>query len=291
MKSSKLWKIVWVSGIYILLIVILYLVVVYKVEWEHKDLSTYLYVYDCGHELCTSTTIQEDYYNKILCEDDVCPYVSDIIENSLILKKDNSSWLYDYIQGKIINDKYTNYRYIGNDMYVVSDSTGNYGIINGDGTVLIDVKYNYIDDYKNNYISYVKNNLYGVINSDGTSKIEPTYEDLVLINDKIFAGRKDNIYQLHSYDNINDNNSNKYDYVYSFGGIILVVNNKKIDILDSNLNSTLLMKIDCFYGYTIEKERDSLNIYSDGNNIYFRVYISENEYNDYTYSLKNKKLI
>lgn len=290
-KSSKIWKIVWIGGIYVLLIVILYLIIVYKVEWEDKDLNTYLYIYDCGNDICTSTTSQDNYYNKVLCENDVCPYIDEIIDNNLILRTENNSWIYDYVQGKIIDNNYVNYRFIGNNMYVVNDDTGKYGIIDGSGLVLVDLKYDYIDDYKDGYISYIKNNLYGIANTDMEYNLEPVYEDIVLISDKIFAGKKENVYQLHSYQNVNDSNSNKYDYVYSYNGVIFVINNKKVDILDTNLNSTLLMKIDCFYGYTTEKERDSLKIYSDNDNIYFRIYTSEEEYTEYTYSVKNKKLI
>ena len=111
MKSSKLWRIVWIVGIYAVLALILYLVIIYKVQWEYKDLNTYLYLYDCGHKLCTSTTVQEDYYNKILCEDDICPYIENIIGSNLILKKNDSSWIYNYISGDIVSNNYTDYRF------------------------------------------------------------------------------------------------------------------------------------------------------------------------------------
>ena len=79
--------------------------------------------------------------------------------------------------------------------------------------------------------------------------------------------------------------------MYSDNGIIVVSYNKKIDILDDKLSSLLLMKIDTFYDYTTGQERDSLNIYSDDNFIYFKVFISENEYNEYRYDIYNKKLL
>ena len=69
------------------------------------------------------------------------------------------------------------------------------------------------------------------------------------------------------------------------------MNNKKIDILDKNLNSTLLMKINSFYDYTTEKERSSLKIRTDGLNIYFRVYTDDEKYTDYVYNIKNKKIM
>lgn len=291
MKSSKLWRLIWIVGIYVVLLTILYLVVLYKVKWEHKDFNTYLYFYDCGRQLCTSTIVQDDYYNKVLCEDDVCPYIDTIIDENLILKNNGSSWIYNYVQGNVVHNKYNDYRYIGNDMFVVSDEVASYGVIDKDGNVLVDLKYNYINDYKNGIISYVINNLYGVVSIDGVYQIDAIYDDVVLINDKIFAGKKNNIYQMHSYDDINSDNANKYDFVYSYEDVIFVINDKKIDILNNKLDSTLLMKINTFYKYTTEKERDSLEIYSDGENIHFKVFVNELEYTTYKYSIKDKKLV
>lgn len=292
MKSSKVWRIVWIVGIYAILVCMLYLVVLYKVKWEHKDLNTYLYFYNCNGELCSSTSVLDDYYNKIICEDDACPYIDTIIDQNIILKRENSSWIYNYVTGKVINNDYSYYRYIGDNKYVVGDETNQYGVIDIDGNVLVTVKYNFIDDYKNHYISYKNSDgTYSILRTTDEYKINDNYEDIVLINDKIFAGRTNNIYQLYPYDNPDSDSSNKYDYIYSYKDVILVVNNKKIDILNNNLKSTLLMKIDSFYGYTTEKERESLEIHTDKNNIYFRVFLNETEYTEYMYNIVSKKLI
>lgn len=291
MKGSKIWKILWVSGIYAILLVILYLVVLYKVEWEDKDLNMYLYLYDCDHNLCTSTTEPDDYYSRVLCEEDNCPYITNMLGNNLILSNGTTSWIYNYISDEIINHDYVNYRYIGHDMYIVTDDTGNQGVIDLTGNILVDPGYAYIDDYRNGFISYMKDNLYGIDTVDNQYTVDAKYEDIVLINNKIFAGMKDNIYRLYSFNDIDNENANQYNFVYAYDDIILVVNNKKIDILNTNLNSTLLMKIDAFYEYTTEKERDSLDLYSDGEYIYFKVFTSETEYLEYKYNVKDKKLI
>jgi hypothetical protein len=268
----------------------LYLVVIYKVKWEHKDLNTYLYLYDCGNELCSSTTRMSDYYSKVLCEDDICPYVERIVGNTLILKREDKSWLYDYINAKVINDDYINYKYINNNQYVVSNTDNLYGVINGDGEVIVPLKYNHIIDYKNNIISYKSDNKCGIIRIDN-GEIEAKYDDIILINDKIFAGKMNNIYQLYSYDAPDIESSNKYNYVFAYDDIILVANNNKIDFLNHSLKSTLLMKIETFYDYTTEKERDSLKIRIDNDNIYFRVFLNESEYVEKIYNIKNKKIV
>ena len=291
MKSSKLWRIIWVVGIYLILAVVLYLVILYKVKWEYKDLNTYLYFYDCNNLLCTTTNEMDNYYSKILCEEDVCPYIDTIIGNNTVLRENNSSWIYNYIDGNIINNDYVNYNYIGNNNYIVTDYNNNQGVIDIDGNILVTPKYKNINNYNKGYISFIENNLYGIDSMDETCKIEPIYEDVVLINDSMFAAKADNIYQLYSYNNLNPINNNKYNFVNSYNNAIVVIANNKIDILDKNLNSTLLLKINTFYSYTTEQERDSLNIYSDGENIYFKVYTDEFNYNNYVYSINGKKLI
>ena len=290
-RSSKIWKILWISGIYLILGIILYLVILYKVKWEYKDLNTYLYFYDCGHNLCSSDNNVSNYYSKVLCEDDICPYIQHINGNMLVLQNNNKSFIYNYIKGNVVNDKYNEYRYIGNDMYVVNDENFNYGIINSEGEILLDLKYKLIDEYTNGIISYIDNNLYGIVSVDEDVDIKPNYEDIVLINDKIFAGKKDNIYQIYSYSNEISDNSNKYNFIYAYNDVIITFKDKKIDILNSNLNSILVMKIDSFYEYITEKEKGSLDIYCDGEYIYFDVFINENEFTSYKFDIKNKKLI
>ena len=118
MKKTKIWKVIWILGVYSILATVLYLVVLYKVKWEDRDFNKYLYFYSCGDDLCTSMTVQNKYFSKIICEDNVCPYIIDIIDNNLILKKDNTSWIYNYVSGKIINNEFNEYRHLNNDNYI-----------------------------------------------------------------------------------------------------------------------------------------------------------------------------
>lgn len=291
MNSSKIWRIVWVSGIYAILLVILYLVITYKVQWEHKDLNTYLYFYDCGHELCTSSNKIDDYYSKIMCEKDICPYIDMIIGDNLILKKSNEkSYIYNYKTDSVINNEYINYKYIGDNMFVVNDSNSKYGIIDINGKIIVELKYDEIMDYKDGIVSYLKNGLYGIVSIDNKYNINPTYDDVVLINDKIFASKENNVYKMHAYDDLNSENSNVYNYVYTYKDVIFTIKDKKIDILDNNLNSLLLMKIDTQYDYSVEQERDSLDIYSDCEIIYFKVFMDD-KYINYKFNVVDKKLI
>ena len=68
MKKINWWKLVWVLGVYIILGLILYLVIEYKVKWESLDTNKYLYFYDCESNLCTSTTKVGSYYSFSFCK-------------------------------------------------------------------------------------------------------------------------------------------------------------------------------------------------------------------------------
>ena len=79
--------------------------------------------------------------------------------------------------------------------------------------------------------------------------------------------------------------------MYAYDNIIFTFSNNKIDILNTNLDSLLLMKINSFYQYSTEKERGSLNFYFDGEILSFDVFTKENEYTTYKFNLKQNKLI
>lgn len=292
MKNNNLWRIIWVVGIYGILVVILYLVVLYKVKWENKDLNTYLYFYDCGYELCTSSLSSTDeYYSKVACENDICPYITEIIDTKVILDNGEKMYIYDYTNGKIINDEYVTYKYLGNDFFAVTNEQNKQGIISNDGVVVVDFKYDKINDYLDNFVSYEENGLYGIFNEEKSIDIVAQYEDVVLINDILFAYKSNNYYYVKYFNSDNAEDNIEYDFVYSYNGIILAIKDKKINILDGDLNSILLMKIDTYYEYKTEWERESLNLHGKGNYLYFSI-VDENGIEiNYIYDTKNKRFI
>lgn len=290
MKKNNLWRIIWIIGIYAVLITILYLVITYKVKWEYKDLNDYLYFYNCSNQVCTSTDEIEDFYSKIVCVDNVCPYINEIIDNRLILNNGSKMFIYDYINGNVINDSYLSYKYSGDGIYIVVNDSNKYGIIDANGNVLVDFNYESIDDYNDGYFSFSENNLYGIANEEKMFKILPEYEDVVLINDELFAYVDNNYYYIKKMDDlINVYNNVVYDFVYSYNGIIFVVKDSVIDILDDNLNSLLLMKINTYYKYDTEKERGSLNLYGDGDYLYFSVIGQNQVQTNYKFNITNNK--
>lgn len=288
-KKNNLFRVIWVVGIYAILITILYLVVIYKVQWEDKDLNDYLYFYDCNNYVCTSIVKQDDYISKVKCDDDNCPYIKEKNDDVVILSNNDKTWIYNYLEDRIINDKYLDYKYIGDDNYIVSNGNKQ-GVINKDNNILVDFNYEYIKDYNNGYVLYSENKLFGIYNEEKNIDIECQYDDVIFINDTIFGYQLNNKYNIRRYSSI-DTVGSDYEYLYAIDDIILIVSDKKIDIIDVNISSLLLMKIDTYYEYTTEKERESLNIHSDENYVYFSVFIGAGEYKEYKYDLVNNKLV
>ena len=292
MKRNNLWRVIWIVGIYAVLVLILYLVIMYKVKWEDRDLHRYLYFYNCNDFLCTSDVAQNKHYSRVLCEDDVCPYISSINDNLVILNKKDKSWIYDYANEKVLNDKYSSYEYLKDNYYIVKDNSNNVGLINDNDEIIISLdKYGKIIDFKNNYLLYFKDGMYYVKNITDDTELIASENKLMLINDKLYGYVEDNNYYIASYDTKEKVDDTSYNYMFAYGDIILTVNNKKIDIMTTDLKSTLIMRIDTYYDYAVERERDSLNIKVRDDVLYFNVKNEDEKYTSYKYDLKNKKIL
>ena len=289
MKIKKnLWHLIWIIGLYITLIAILILIVEYKVKWENKDLNTYLYFYNCSGSLCTTENKISDYYSKVKCNEKTCPYIREKNENLLILAIDQKEYVFDYLSDKIINDSYSKYTFTNNNL-IVKNKENKYGVINLNNEVLVNPEYNKIIDYKNGYLAYAENGKVGVINKEKNIDLKPSYEDVTIINDDKYAYLEDGKYYIASYETELPINNSLYDYIYAIDSTILVFKDNKLDILNTDLRSNLLLKIDTFYNYQIEKERESLNLYQEGNLLHFTIYKEDNSIK-YIYDLKNNKL-
>jgi len=288
---KNIWKIIWIVGIYAILVLILYLVVLYKVKWEDLDLNKYLYFYNCNHELCTSENQVDTYYSYIKCEDNKCPFITEKKDNLVILKSENKSYVYDYKNNKIINDDFISYNFTNNNNLIVTNNNNLQGIINYEGKIIIEIKYHKIINYNNGYITYEENNNIGISNEDNSIDITPKYDDVILIDKYKYAYKDDNNgYYIAEYNSEVPISNTIYDYIYSENMIIFTVKDNKIDILDNELRSKLLMKIETYYSYKTEKERKSLNLYTKDNLLHFNIYLGNNDYKEYIYDINNNKL-
>lgn len=289
MKKTNIWKIIWLVGVYVILLLILYLVVIYKVKWEDRDLNKYLYFYNCGGNLCTTDSKMASYYASVMCPDKVCPYIKEKSGNLVILSNGEKDYIFNYIEKKVINDKYKTYKFASsNDYYIVSDYSNMYGIIDSEGKPIVDVSYESITDYFNGFIAFKANNKYGIYNKEKNISIDPIYDNILLINDKYFAYVKDNEYYIASYEA--KESDNPYNYIYVYNGAILTIKNGEVNILDYDLNSKLSSPVACYFPYTREQERATLKIKAHDNLLEFSIKNEENKYDNYVFYTKSYQL-
>ena len=182
MKKNNIWRFMWVSGIFVLLIIIYKLVITYKVEWETRDFNTYLYFYNCGEKICSSTTKPKISYKKIVCDNNECPYITDYLDDVLILSKDNVSWLYDYKTGEVFHNEYQNYSILSDNLYVVTNNDMQQGILDNNGNVLVQNKYKEIMYFGYGMVVHRDNELCGIDYATGEKIISPKYKDIIILN-------------------------------------------------------------------------------------------------------------
>lgn len=292
MKKDNIWRMVWIVGIYVILLFIFYLVVVYKVKWENRDLNRYLYFYDCSGKLCTTDNKVPSYYASIVCPNRECPYIKESRGNFVILSNNKKEYLYNYHDKKVINDKYNTYSFAtGNDYYIVSDDSGMYGIINIEGEPIVDVSYELITDYDDGYLAFKANDKYGIYNKEKNISIDPVYDKVLLINSKYFSFVKDDEYYIASYESREPINDITYNYLYPYNGAILTIRNGEVNIIDYDLRSRIDSPIPCFFPYTKESERATLKIKAHDNQLEFAIKNEEQNYDYYSFHTKNYILL
>ena len=289
LKINNIWKIIWIIGIYTVLILIFGLVINYKVEWETKDLNRYIYFYDCSQSICTSDIEQTNYYGKIICENDVCPYIVEQNNEKLIINNNNNILLYDYKKNKIINDAYSDYYFINNELIAVKNEQNKYGLIDFEGNIVSNLNYNRITDYKNGNLIYQEHEKYNLKNIITNQEIINGYDEIKFVNEKYLIIKQEQSYMLYNYNEKKKLNQ-KYNYLYPAENYIITFNNKKIDILDKNLNSILIIKINTHYDYITSNEKGSLKFRKENGNLLFNVVNSENKYVVYSLNLSTGKL-
>lgn len=184
---------IWVTGIFVILIIILFLVVEYKVRYEDNTFYKYLYFYKCENSFCTTDSIDKisdhstllsvykyDYHDNV-------PTYEYVIGNYIIIN-DNSDYLYyDYVTGKILNN-YDTYKVI-NDKYIIVTYNNKYGIIDIDNNISLDLIYDYIDSI-DTYIITIENNKLNIIDSNLNNLIESPVE--IVYNSNISISKEDN---------------------------------------------------------------------------------------------------
>ena len=184
---------IWVTGIFIILLIILLLVVEYKVKYEDNTFYKYLYFYKCENSFCTTDNIDKisdhstllsvykyDYHDNI-------PTYEYVIGNYIIINDNNDYLYYDYVMGEILNN-YDTYKII-NDKYIVVTNNDKYGIIDIDNNISLELIYDYID-YIDTYIITIENNKLNIIDTDLNNLINTPLE--IVYNSNISISKEDN---------------------------------------------------------------------------------------------------
>lgn len=188
LKNVNIYRIVWVSCIFLLLIAILVMVMDYKIHYEYLE-ESFLYFYNCDSSLCASSVENANLklYSKYECMYQECPQYERVINTdyALLRDNDNSYELYNYKTGNVISAGYDNYYFINNG-YIVVHKGDKQGIIDIDDNIIVALEYDQIGCYNNdvlygynlNYIVAKKKDKYGIISfKDGKVKEDFVYSE------------------------------------------------------------------------------------------------------------------
>ena len=173
-RKINIPRIIWVTGLFALLIVILLMIIDYKVNYEYLE-KKFLYFYDCSGSVCTSQVnsgfSKDILYSTYECDYEVCPELKKVLNDDYVmLQKDKKNILYDYKNNKIISDSYENY-YPINDKYFIVTLNKYQGMIDSSNNILISISYDelgYKKDelligYNTEKIIAKKKDLYGIV--------------------------------------------------------------------------------------------------------------------------------
>ena len=182
MKKINFPKIIWVTCLFLDLILILIMVMDYKIHYQYQTKNT-LYFYECSGNLCVTEVKDEDHllYSYYECGYDDCPaYKKEIGDSHILMTKDYTNILYNYRTGTIISTNYEDYQFI-NNQYIIVTQNQKQGIIDIENHIMVKPLYDelgysqgdYITGYNLNNILAKKNDKYGIISYKTEEVIEP----------------------------------------------------------------------------------------------------------------------
>ena len=290
MKKINWWKLVWVLGIYIILGLILYLVIEYKVKWESLDTNKYLYFYDCDSNLCTSTTKVGSYYSRYIYKKD-SPYIISYDDETAIINDNGKYLVYDYKNDKVISKSYDWYKYLfynGNTYFIIRGNN-KVGIIDNQGSMVVNNIYDNIA-LENNMLKVSNNSLYGLLDSDFNIYLDIEYQ-YVEVNGENVIIEKDNKYSLLSLSKEVIGSDYLYISKIDDSNYLVIDKDNKIDIVNNKLESNLIMIINGSLDYSNTNNIDTLNIRFEDNIMLFDVLSSDKEGITYRYDIVSKKLV
>lgn len=138
--------------------------------------------------------------------------LTDKYENGYIVQDENGLFgLINYNKKQILECKYKEIKHVaGSDLYVVVGENDKLQVIDSDGEVLIEDKFEDVLSIDNENIVIKKDGKLGIINKDGEIKIEPDFEELEYLFDGNYIAKKDGAFGV-----IDTTNKTMLDFEYS----------------------------------------------------------------------------
>ena len=187
MKKRNIARMVWISAIFLELIVILIMVMDYKIHYQYLTQNK-LYFYDCSGTLCVTEVKDSDHllYSYYDCGYEECPiYKKELGDSYVLLEDDSLNFLFDYRTGKMISQGYDDYQFINQD-YIIVTKDNLQGIITLDNQIIVAPSYDQIGYVQGDYLAGYnfqsilakKGEQYGIISFKSGKIIEPfQYEE------------------------------------------------------------------------------------------------------------------
>ena len=290
MKKINWWKLVWVFGVYVILGLILYLVIEYKVKWESLDTNKYLYFYDCDNKLCTSTTKVGSYYSRYTYKKD-SPYIVNYDGENAIINDNGKYLVYDYKNDKVVDNNYDWYEYLfyNDNTYYMFKANNKLGIIDNQGSVVVNNIYDNIV-LVGDMLRVSNNSLYGLLDDSFNIFLDVEYQYIDVNGENVII-EKDNLYSLLSFSKEIIGSDYLYISRIDSSSYLVIDKDNKIDIVNNKLESNLIMIIDGTLDYSDTNNIDTLNIRFENNIMLFDVLSSDSEGITYKYDIVNKKLV
>ena len=182
MKKINFPKIIWLTCLFLDLILILIMVMDYKIHYQHQTKNN-LYFYECSGNLCVTEVKDEEHllYSYYECGYEECPaYKKEIGDSHILITKDNKNILYNYRTSTVISQDYEDYQFI-NNQYIIVTKNKKQGIIDINNNIMIEPIYDelgypqdgYLTGYNLNNILAKKDDKYGIISLKVGEVTEP----------------------------------------------------------------------------------------------------------------------
>ncbi|MBP3255358.1 MAG: WG repeat-containing protein [Clostridia bacterium] len=196
-------------------------------------------------------------------------------ENGFIVKNESGKFgLINYDGTVALEEKYDEIKHIyGNKMYVVVEA-GTLKLVNTKGEDVITEGFNDIKSIDGDYITILKDGKYGVVSKDNTEKIPAEYDNLTYAFGDYYIAKRDGKYGI-----ITINNSERVGFNYTF--IKYLEDAGFIQANKDNMQSELMDK-----DFAVKATGIVAQINTDKNYIRLRV---NDEYKYYNFKLEEKE--